>query len=263
MNKDVPEITIPPMEHAELVGGIRDFLLDRLRANNDPRPWDQLDEGQQSFAIATCTSQARALVEAVVDAVAAQGRPTIKIAVKTVQSDGEVIKAAVTLPAMHKLRHELLDAAGRPAMLIVADADEFMGEGVVPGINPDQGSLDMGAHASIELDVSAESAKELLGLVAEDEHATLPEKLAIYAVDKFTLAGSPPQDGDRVTFICEEDEFSQMWVRDGRVWRLANESDFAADAEEKIDPETGEVLDETAGKGAETTAAEDAGEEAS
>jgi hypothetical protein len=126
-----------------MAGDIRDFILDRLKHEHQPLPWNMRGEEDQKDTIARVASAVTALVRKAVQAIAADGRKVIKARLAQVTvKDG--IKGVVEVMQSDPLRHQLIDATGLDILLVVSDASVFEGtRGDVP-IDPDQKGLGIG-----------------------------------------------------------------------------------------------------------------------
>ncbi len=123
-----------------LTGDIRDFILDRLRYEQDKRPWNKRSETEQRETIAKVEEAVHASVEKAVQIIAAAGMQTIQATLDSVTvKDG--IKAVFTLAKHDPLRHQLVDAQGSVVMIVVANPDEFEGERAPAEVIPDQAPL--------------------------------------------------------------------------------------------------------------------------
>lgn len=137
---DTADAEMITMAADTLTGDVRDFVLDRIRHEQDKRPWDQRSEAEQRDTIHRVETMARDLVVRAVELIAAEGRRTIKATLEQVTiKDG--IKATVTLSKFDPQRHCLMDAQGASILIVVADADEFTGERAEVQVKPDQAEL--------------------------------------------------------------------------------------------------------------------------
>lgn len=120
-----------------LAGDLRDFILDRLRHEKSPLPWDLRGEEDQTATVAQVTSAARTWVHRAVTMIAGQGQKTAKGSlIKLVSKDG--IQTQINIAASDPLRHELMDHVGAPVLIIIADPEEYMGERGSVKITKDQ-----------------------------------------------------------------------------------------------------------------------------
>ena len=126
-----------------MAGDIRDFILDRLKHEHDPLPWNMRGEEKQKDTIARVSSVTNALVRKAVATIASDGRKVIRGVVdQVVVKDG--IKAVIKVMQSDPLRHQLVDSQGLDILLVVSDASVFEGtRGEVP-IAPDQKDLGIG-----------------------------------------------------------------------------------------------------------------------
>lgn len=129
---DVVELASETMK-----GDLLAALLDEFKAARDV--WPKLSQIDQDNIIGRFD---RRIGTAIVDAVkmiAADGRDTITAVLEQATvKDG--IKAVLTLPRTDKQRHDLLDAVGKPVLLVVVDVAQY-GGGERPRPDPDQPPL--------------------------------------------------------------------------------------------------------------------------
>lgn len=123
-----------------MTGDLRDCLLDFLKHDKNPLPWNMQTEQQQRDAIEKVTKAVSHTVEKAVAIIAADGRAVIKANVDQVTvKDG--IKAVLTLSKSDALRHELVDAQGDVVLLVVASKEVYEGERKAARPDPDQPPL--------------------------------------------------------------------------------------------------------------------------
>ena len=124
-----------------LTGDIRDWILQKLKSEQDKRPWHLRSESEQRELVSQVDYQAGDMVRKAVEIIAAGGQPTIKATIKSVViKDG--MKATLNLSRSDPRRHDLADAVGTRVLVIVADADQFTGERAAVEITPDQGDFE-------------------------------------------------------------------------------------------------------------------------
>lgn len=129
-----------PLQRQTLAGDVRDFLLNYIRHDKNPLPWNMRTEDQQKQTIWAATEAANHLLERVVELVAAGGRETIIGQLVQFQvKDG--VKAVIATPAddqtllaINKLRHGKV-------IIALADMSAIDGERKPAKAEPDQGSL--------------------------------------------------------------------------------------------------------------------------
>lgn len=123
-----------------MTGDLRDCLLDFLKHDKNPLPWNMQGEQQQQDAIDKVTKAVNHAVEKAVTIIAAGGRATIRATVdQVVIKDG--LKATLTMSKADPLRHELSDAQGNVVLLVVCDKDAYEGERKAALPDPDQPKL--------------------------------------------------------------------------------------------------------------------------
>lgn len=124
-----------------LAGDIRDFLLERLRWEQDRRPWSDRSEEDQQTTIDEAYAAGKLIVQRVVRMIAAENRDPIIARLKTVKADGDKIEAQAILSKADPHRHALLDATGASVMIMVVDSEDYEGEREPVALNPDQRDL--------------------------------------------------------------------------------------------------------------------------
>ncbi len=123
-----------------LTGDIRDFMLDRLKHEQNKRPWHERSEADQRDTVHMVEVAVRDVVTKAVEIIAASGRRTIKAKLaQVVVKDG--MKAQLELSRFDELRHALSDSVGKQVLIVVADPDDFTGERAPVEIKADQGDL--------------------------------------------------------------------------------------------------------------------------
>lgn len=125
---------------ATLSGDLRSAILDRIR--NLRTTWQQMPASEQRGMAAEVNAFAEALVRRAVALVAAEGHPVVKVTVGEVKhnKNGQ-IEAKISFSKHDELRHVVFDATGNPALLIVTDVEQFIGERGPERIDPDQPTL--------------------------------------------------------------------------------------------------------------------------
>lgn len=119
-------------------GDIVQLVIDELKAA--PDVWQKLSQNAQGLVIDRVQRRGGDAIKQAVYAIAAQGRDTVAADLEQITAkDG--IKAVLTLSKNDPQRHSLLDAVGKPVLLVVASAAEFMG-GEMPKAESEQLPLD-------------------------------------------------------------------------------------------------------------------------
>ena len=124
-----------------LAGDIRDWMLERLRWEQDKRPWTERSEDEQQNTIDEAFAHSKLIVSRAVRMIAADKRDPISARVKDVKADGDKIQASVIIDKTDPDRHALFDAAGSSVFMMVIDPEDYEGEREPHPINPDQGEL--------------------------------------------------------------------------------------------------------------------------
>lgn len=120
-----------------LMGDLRDFVLDRLKHEHNPLPWQMQGEEAQRETISRVESAMRTWVYRAVTLIAAQGQKAARGSlIKFVVKDG--IQMQVNLAASDSLRHQLADHVGNSVLVIIADAEQHQGARADVKVTPDQ-----------------------------------------------------------------------------------------------------------------------------
>lgn len=123
-----------------LMGDLRDFVLDRLKHEHNPIPWQMQGEEAQRETIQRVESAMRTWVHRAVTLIAAQGQKAARGSlIKFVIKDG--IQMQVNLAASDSLRHALADHVGNSVLVIIADVDQHQGARGEVKVTPDQGDI--------------------------------------------------------------------------------------------------------------------------
>lgn len=126
------------LDTENLMGDVRDALLDRIKTI--PHSWKIMKQEEQADMIDGCERIARNLVTEAVRMIAANGRTVIPALLEQCTiKDG--VKAVLTMSQHDPHRHELTDAVGKPVLVVVADASQYMGGGDQPKPEPDQSDI--------------------------------------------------------------------------------------------------------------------------
>lgn len=128
------------MARDTLTGDIRDFILDRLKNDHNPLPWNVRNEASQNETIGTVQRAVAALVSKVVDILAADGKPVLRGVLKKVLIK-DVYACHVDFLKSDPLRHTLADSTGQVVMLSIAAPEEYDGERAPVPVSKDQSSL--------------------------------------------------------------------------------------------------------------------------
>jgi hypothetical protein len=132
-----------------LTGDMRDMFLAMLRFDQDKRPWCDRPEAKQREIIHHVDEHCRDIVTQAVTIIAAHGRRTIKAQIEQITvKDG--IKAVLSLSKFDQNRHNLIDAQGSTVLIVIADAEQFVGERAEVPIKPDQPILALALHSDPE-----------------------------------------------------------------------------------------------------------------
>lgn len=131
-----------------LTGDLRDFILDRLRHEQDKRPWDKRSEAEQRDTVHRVESAVREMVGKAIEVLAAGGRRTIRATLDQVTVKDGIVGKLVMMKS-DPLRHQLFDSVGNAVLIVVADPEEYTGERAAVAIAPDQGDIERIAKAGV------------------------------------------------------------------------------------------------------------------
>ncbi len=129
-----------------MLGDLVSLVIDEMKAA--PDVWQKLSQARQDDVIQRVTSRCVDLVREAVAIIAADGREVITADLEQLTAKDE-IKAVCKLSKFDENRHLLLDAVGKPVLIVVASHQQFLG-GALPQSEPDQTDLpiaDAGAVA--------------------------------------------------------------------------------------------------------------------
>lgn len=143
--KDVGAL-VERIQATTCTGDVRDFLLDRLKHDKNPLPWNMRSEDEQRDSIERATSAARALVEKVVRLVAADGFQTLHATLQQFTAkDG--IKVVLEMAATDENVLALNHRRGASIMMVIADDAAYTGEKAAVPITPNEPELPMAEAA--------------------------------------------------------------------------------------------------------------------
>lgn len=118
-------VTAADIAAETLSGDIRDFLVDRIK--NLPKVWAEMTETEQTDIIYAAVDAGTSLVRKAVAIIAKDGRPTITAHLDKVTVKDE-IQAVISLSKSDELRHALVDSQGQSVLIVVVDADNYIGQ---------------------------------------------------------------------------------------------------------------------------------------
>lgn len=123
-----------------MTGDLRDCILDFMKHNKNPLPWNLQVEEEQANTIEKVESAVTYAVERAVQLIAAENRAVIPAKLdKMVIKDG--IQATVIMSKMAPERHQLCDCQGANILILMSDAAPFTGEKAAAEITPLQSVL--------------------------------------------------------------------------------------------------------------------------
>lgn len=197
-----------------LRGDIRDHILEYLKANKDPLPFNAMPEASQRDLVERTEKFADKLLEGVVGCVAADGRDSMRFSLKGIQ---QTTKGNVSIKLETPFDAEYWSTLGaaNTVELVVADSRAYRGERK-PGwkhVISDQGKMFSDDDAGGEVDEGPVMDQTPAGKAMKAEK---PEKApAKAAADKKPLIDpktkTPTADGylafaAAVNKLCEKDE---------------------------------------------------------
>jgi hypothetical protein len=125
------------MSAQTLAGDLRDFILDRLRHDHNPLPWQMRKEAEQKEIVEAVESAVRIWVYRACTLIASGGQQAARGSlVKIAAKDG--LQVQINVAASDPLRHELVDHIGAPVLIVIADVEKFTGERSSVKITKDQ-----------------------------------------------------------------------------------------------------------------------------
>jgi|GEM_PF-6561359 len=138
--EEVSEDTI--IKAADTVAGnLATWLIDRVRFLD--KTWEQMTQEEQEGWIDAAREKARGVARQTVSTIASDGRKVIYATLGDAKVPADTIKPIefkVTIPRTDEQRHTAMDHVGGRVLLVVADAEAYMG-GDVPEADPDQPGL--------------------------------------------------------------------------------------------------------------------------
>jgi len=123
-----------------MTGDLRDCLLDFLKHDKNPLPWDMRTEEGQREAVAKVEAAVNLAVEKAVRIIASDGRATIEAELDQVTTK-DSIKATLIIKRDHYLRHDLNDSVKQTVLLVVGGSDPYFGQRKPVTIKPDEPHL--------------------------------------------------------------------------------------------------------------------------
>ncbi|WP_448191877.1 hypothetical protein [Azospirillum sp. sgz301742] len=139
MDENVDEIVVE-IARETLKGDIRDFLLDRLKHDKSPLPWDAQPEHVQRETIQAAERAAERLIEKVAQVVRGEGRIVVEMALEYfVVKDG--VRATLTAPKTLDLLAQLSAAQGSTVSLVFVSTEHVQGQRKPRFAKPDQATF--------------------------------------------------------------------------------------------------------------------------
>lgn len=135
------EELVKQIQATTCTGDVRDYLLDGLKHDKSPLPWNLRPEKEQKETIEAATAAANHLVARVVHLVAAQGQDVLEgRMVQFTSKDGE-LKAVIEFSSNDKTLLAMNRSSGKTILMVVADKEAFEGERRAARPTPDQATI--------------------------------------------------------------------------------------------------------------------------
>jgi hypothetical protein len=111
---------------AVLLGDMRDEVLDLVRDLREP--WHKLAEKQQAYTAQRVEDRCRAVITRAVNAIAARDFPAIAVILEEAAFKPKGIQLKFQTNAVDRgTRHQIVDAQGKPVLIVIGDPAAFMG----------------------------------------------------------------------------------------------------------------------------------------
>lgn len=120
-----------------MTGDLRDCILDFLKHNKNPLPWNVQSETSQYETIEKVEKAVGYAVERAVALIAAKGQQAIHAKLDKINIKDD-IQAQLIISKQHPDRHAFIDCQGATVLVVIADATAFAGERKPAEITPDQ-----------------------------------------------------------------------------------------------------------------------------
>lgn len=120
-----------------MTGDLRDCLLDFLKHDKNPLPWNLQGEQNQRETIEKVEKAVGHAVERVVALIAAKGQQNIHAKLEKISIKDD-IQATLIISKQNPDRHAFIDCQGASVLIVVADPTDFAGERAPAEITPDQ-----------------------------------------------------------------------------------------------------------------------------
>lgn len=167
--------SLAPVAAKTLVGDMRDHVLDLVRELRDP--WHKLSEKQQAHFALMTGDFARVLIERTVQLISAHDFPAIAVTLEQLAFKPKGIEAKLAMNAIDRAtRHQLVDAQGKPVLIVIADPAAFMGARGPAKIDKQAPELPLDGEPNGEAvgplpDLEARKIGKLDGLAGVRDHA--------------------------------------------------------------------------------------------
>lgn len=152
------------LDAASLVAGVRDFLLDMIKAR--PKPWSATSTAEQRDVAAACEQVADGLIRKIVEVIRADGKDPVRVLLEKVTLGGDAIQIAgkvKTYEAEEEDRAVMMlhHARGKHVLLTVASVDDYKGEHREAQVDEEEPELgfEAGGHPEDDSDL-VEAAEE-------------------------------------------------------------------------------------------------------
>lgn len=165
-----------------LAGDIRDTLLTHVRSMQDP--WSKLSEQKQQERIFAIESAARSLVRRAAFIIAGNGFDSIQVTLKDFAVKDGVIKGKFETVARQDTLVAVAGHANLPALIVLADAEDYMGQRAPARPDPDQPDIPLEnpeggqAGAADETDAEPPAPASEAAPAAKPKRKTTEERVA-------------------------------------------------------------------------------------
>jgi hypothetical protein len=117
----------PEIDAETLSDDLARFVLRFVQENFRTRGWHHVDQPERDYLEDHVRTHCRKIGQAARDAIMAQGRPSLKVKIDGITRKGG-LKATVVASPEDENRHELFDADGHHALLVLFDPAEEVAE---------------------------------------------------------------------------------------------------------------------------------------
>lgn len=213
-----------------MIEGVRDFLLRSVRENGMKKPWQKMNEGEQTLEIERATERAEKLVTDIVDIVASGDFPVVHAIIDNYQSKNGEVKIVAKGVADDEVILNLHHAGKKAVKIVIADRNQF-----------DKGRSNLKAEADQpdlpgtegELEDEGGDFDETDEPKPTDSDGNEFNDAAEQAAGDAVLETAIPETGGVITEMIGFPEGPiqamrngvRLWSANGEEWRLATDED--------------------------------------